>query len=77
MCRGALQYFDALNHRRCNRQVQRIVPRVEVAHTHAVEQHKDLVERAAAHTDVGLCTVSSPCPHIQPRQVLQDIRHGQ
>ena len=74
--RSALQDLHALNERGGDRQVERIVPRVEVVETHAVEHDEHLVEGAAAHADIRLGTVDASRAHINPRQILQNICYG-
>ena len=66
----ALQDLHALYERGRDRQVERIVPRVEVVETHAVEHDEHLVEGATAHADVRLCAVGASRADINTRQIL-------
>ena len=74
--RRALQHFHALDQFRRNGYIERIVPGMEIRERDPVQEYQHLVERTAAHADIRLGTVRSARSHINPGQILQNIRYG-
>ena len=56
-----------------DREIGRVVPGLGIGDVDAVQQHRDLIVRAAAHADVGLHAHGPALPHVHAQGVFEQV----